>query len=184
MPSVPVKSVVVYSSITGFTRKYAEWIAEDLSCDIYSVKETTIETLLEYDTIIYGGSLHASGIAGIKIVKNNLHKLTGKNLVIFTTGASPYKEKILDEIREKNFSPEEQKQVKVFYFRGGFNYSKLNFTNKVLMSLFKLLILLKPRSKRTSDENGMLACYANPVDFTRKENCKEIVEYVKDISNV
>ena len=29
-----MKSVVVYSSITGFTKKYAEWIAEDLGCEI------------------------------------------------------------------------------------------------------------------------------------------------------
>ena len=176
-----MKSVVVYSSLTGFTRKYAEWIAEDLSCDLFSVKDATIEKLIEYDTIIYGGSLHAAGITGIKIVKNNLRKLTGKNLVIFATGASPYKEKILDKIREKNFTPEEQKQVKVFYLRGGFNYSKLNFTNKVLMSLFKLFILIKPKNKRTSDEIGMLACYSNPVDYTKKENTQSILDFVRNI---
>ncbi len=178
-----MKSVVVYSSITGFTRKYAEWIADDLNCDILSVKDATIEKLLKYDTVIYGGSLHAAGITGIKIIKNNWRKLTGKNLVIFATGASPYKEKILDEIREKNFTPEEQKQVKVFYLRGGFDFSRLNFINKVLMSLFKWSILLKPEKKRTPDEIGMLACYANPVDYTNKEKCREIVDYVKCIAD-
>ncbi len=176
-----MKSVVVYSSITGFTRKYAEWIAEDLSCDIFSVKDTTIETLLEYDTVIYGGSLHAAGITGIKIVKNNLRRLTGKDLIIFATGASPFKEKVLDKIREKNFTPEERKQIKVFYFRGGFDYSRLNFTNKVLMSLFKLFILMKPESKRTSDEIGMLACFSKPVDFTKKESLEEILDYIRNI---
>lgn len=181
IPSVPIKSVVVYSSITGFTRKYAEWIAEDLSCDIYSVKDITLEKLLEYDIIIYGGSLHASGITGIKIIKTNLSKLTNKKLVIFATGASPYKEKLLDEIREKNFTPEEGKQVKIFYLRGGFNYSKLNLTNKVLMFLFKWSILMKPREKRTPDEISMLASYDHPVDFTKQENTKEILDFIKNL---
>ncbi len=176
-----MKSVVVYSSITGFTRKYAEWISEDLNCDILSVKNTTIEKLLEYDTVIYGGSLHAAGITGINIIKKNLPDLTGRKLVVFATGASPYKEEVLDEIRAKNFTPEEDKQVKVFYFRGGFDYSRLNFTNKVLMSLFKLFILMKPENKRTSDEIGMLACFSKPVDFTKRENIKEIVDYVRNI---
>lgn len=179
-----MKSVVVYSSITGFTRKYADWIADDLNCDIVSVKDTELEKLLKYDTIIYGGSLHAAGITGIKIIKNNLRRLTGKNLIIFATGASPYKEKILDEIREKNFTPEEQKQVKVFYLRGGFNYSKLNFINKVLMFLFKWSILLKPEKKRTPDEIGMIASYSHPVDYTEKQNSKEIVDYIKYITDV
>jgi len=177
-----MKSVVVYSSITGFTRKYAEWIADDLSCNILRVEDATLERLLEYDTIVYGGSLHAAGIAGIRIIKTNLSKLTNKNLVIFATGASPYKEKVLDEIIEKNFTPEEEKQVKVFYLRGGFNYSKLNFTNKVLMFLFKWSLLMKPGNKRTPDEIGMLASYAHPVDFTKKENIEDILDHIRNIN--
>ena len=176
-----MKSVVVYSSITGFTRKYAEWIADDLSCDISSVEDTTIEKLLEYDTIVYGGSLHAAGMAGIKIIKKNLPGLINKNLVIFASGASPYREELLDLIREKNFTAEEEKQVKLFYLRGGFNYSKLNFINKVLMTLFKLIILMKPKNKRTSDEIGMLACYSNPADFTKQENTKDILSFIKNL---
>ncbi|MCK5117772.1 MAG: hypothetical protein KAR44_14340 [Candidatus Aegiribacteria sp.] len=90
--------------------------------------------------------------------------MINKNLVIFATGASPYK--------EKSFTSEEQKQVKDSYIRGGFNYSRLNFTNIVLMSFFKWS-LLKPKEKRTPDEIGMLASYDHPVDYTKKEIVKK-----------
>jgi len=48
------------------------------------------------------------------------------------------------------------------------------------MSLFKVRIALK--KKRTSDEVGMFAAYAKPIDCTKKENITEIVEYAKSLS--
>ena len=49
------------------------------------------------------------------------------------------------------------------------------------MFLFKWSILMKPREKRTPDEIGMLASYDHPVDFTKIDNSKEIVDYVRNI---
>ncbi len=172
-----MKTVVVYKSISGFTKKYAEWIAQELRADLSEIKKSDIEILHKYDNIIYGGSLHAAGISGINIIKNNLKKLRDKNIIIFTTGASPPKENTISEVRDNNFSVEEQKQIKFYYFRGGFDFSKLNFINKILMTLFKWKIQLK--RDKTSDEKGMLAAYSKPVDFTKKENIKELLEYVR-----
>ncbi len=175
-----MKSVIVFSSMSGFTKKYAEWIAADLNGDIFNVKDITIEKLLYYDTIIYGGSIHAAGITGIKLIMNNLNKLVNKNIVIFATGAAPYSDNFIDEIKKKNFGSEDKKHLKFFYLRGGFDFSKLDLFNKTLMLLFKWSILLKPKTKRTSDEIGMLAAYSHPVDFTKRKNIKIIVDYVNN----
>ena len=69
-----MKTVVVYKSISGFTKKYAEWIAEELEADLFRKEKINIAILLKYDIIIYGGSLHAVGISGVSIIKNNLNK--------------------------------------------------------------------------------------------------------------
>ena len=172
-----MKIVVVYKSISGFTKKYAEWIAEELKADLLRLEKIDIDILLKYDIIIYGGSLHAAGISGVNIVKNNLNKLRDKNIIIFTTGASLPKESTISEVRDSNFSLEEQKQISFYYFRGGFNFNKLNFTNKILMTLLKWKIKLK--RDKTPDEKGMLAAYSKPMDFTKKENIKELLEYVR-----
>jgi flavodoxin len=175
-----LRSIVVYRSISGFTKRYATWIAEDLKADLYDARDVSIEKLLEYDLIIFGGSLHAVGIKGIKNVKDNIPKLVDKKLVIFAVGASVYKENIPDEIKSRNFSAEEQKALKFFYLRGGFVYDKLDFTNKILMTLFRIKLTLK--RNRTPDEKGMLMAYAHPLDCAKKENIREIVEYVHSIS--
>ncbi len=111
-----MKTVVVYKSISGFTKKYAEWISEELEADLFGIEKIDIDTLLKYDIIIYGGNLHAVGISGVKIIKSNFNELRDKHIIIFTTGASPSKESTISEIRDSNFSVEEQKQVNFIIF--------------------------------------------------------------------
>jgi len=174
-----MKTIVVYKSISGFTQKYAEWIAEELEADLFRIEKIDIDVLLKYEIIIYGGSLHAVGISGVNIIKNNLNKLRDKNVIIFTTGASLPNESIVSEIKDSNFSVEEQKQIQFYYFRGGFDFNKLNLINKILMTLLKWKIKLK--RDKAPDEKGMLAAYSRPMDFTKKENIKELLEFVRSL---
>ena len=127
-----IRTLVIYKSISGFTKKYAEWIAEELKADIHGTKDFDCTLFKNYDLIVFGGSLHAVGINGVKCIKENLEQLCDKKIVVFAVGASPPRENVLDEVRNNNFS-EEQKKIMFFYLRGGFNYGKLNFSNKILM---------------------------------------------------
>jgi menaquinone-dependent protoporphyrinogen IX oxidase len=171
-----LRTIVVYRSLSGFTKKYSQWIAEELKADLFDAKEIQPQKLCEYGVIIFGGSLHAVGINGIKLIKENFSLLADKKIIVFAVGASAPKEGIVDEIRKRNFDGE-QKNLKLYYLRGGFNFSKLDFSNKVLMALFRVKVSMK--RKKTPDEKGMLAAYSKPIDCTRKENVKEIVEYVQ-----
>ena len=173
-----MKTIVIYKSKTGFTRKYAEWIAEDLSADTFDISKVTINILTAYDTIIYGGSLYAVGIIGVKLITQNIDKLKDKKIVVFATGASPSREDGINEVIDKNFTQEQQKYIKFFYLRGGFNYSKLNLFDKFLMTLLKWKIKNKKQEELSSDEIGMLAIYDKPVDFTEKKNIDRIITYV------
>lgn len=178
-----MKVVVIYKSKTGFTRKYAEWIAEDLSADIFDVTKVDINMLTKYDTIIYGGSLYAVGIIGVKLITNNFDKLKGKEIVVFATGASTSKDEVINEVINKNFTLEQQKYIKFFYLRGGFNYNKLNPFDKFLMTLMKLKIKNKKKNELSDDEIGMLSIYDKVVDFTEKKNIDKIKNYVNSGSS-
>jgi hypothetical protein len=57
----------------------------------------------------------------MRIVKDNIQKLAGKNAVIFVVGASSFRENILDEIKSCKFSVEEQKESE-FYYLWGFSF--------------------------------------------------------------
>ena len=172
-----MKTLVLYKTSSGFTRKYAEWIAEELSADIFDVAKFDANKLDDYDNVVYGGSLHAVGIIGVKFITKNLDRLKGKKLAVFATGASPVREEVIREVRDKNFTQEQQKYIRFFYLRGGFDINKLKFIDKLLMTLFKWVIQRK--KELTPDEKGMLEAYKKPVDYTRRQNIGEIVSYIK-----
>ena len=130
-----MKTIVVYKSLSGFTEKYARWIADELDADLRERRQVKAEDVSEYDVVIYGGSLHAVGISGVDIIKENMEKFTDKKIIVFATGASPHRPEIMEEVKNRNFGPEERQRIRFFYFRGGFDYSKLGFVNKILMTL-------------------------------------------------
>jgi menaquinone-dependent protoporphyrinogen IX oxidase len=175
-----LKTIVVYKSKTGFVKKYALWLAEELAADLFEASKFHINCLSGYNTVIYGGSLHAVGINGLRLITNNMDKLKGKKLVVFATGASPASGEVIEEITANNIPEELRDLVKVFYLRGGFDYNKLPFNDKVLMTLLKWKIRRKKKHKKelTRDEKGMLAAFSKPVDFTKKSFIDDIVEYV------
>ena len=152
-----MKTIVVYKTTSGFTKKYAEWIAADLHADLVPFKQADGALLASYETIIYGGCLHAVGISGVGLVKKNLARLAGKNVIVFTVGASPAREGILDEVLSRNFTEEQRRRIRFFYLRGGFDFSKLDAPNKILMSLLKAK--LQKKKTLTDDEKGMLDAY-------------------------
>lgn len=174
-----MKTVIIYKSKTGFTKKYAQWISEALSADVFDISKVNIDMIKQYDNIIYGGSLYAVGITGLKFITKNFDKLKDKKLVVFATGASPSSQRVIDEVVSKNFTSEQQKYIKFFYLRGGFDYKKLNFFDKFLMNLLKLKIKSKDKDKLTKDEIGMLAIYDRPTDFSLRKNIDVIVNYLQ-----
>lgn len=173
-----MKTVVIYKSKSGFTKEYAKWIAQELSADIFEASKINSEILIGYDNIIYGGGLYAVGINGVEFITQNLDKLKDKKIVVFATGASTFNEKVVSEVSNKNFTLEQQNQIRFFYLRGGFNFSKLKPIDKVLMTLMKWKIKTKDENRLSPDEIGMLAAYDNPEDHTTKENIKELIAHV------
>lgn len=170
------KIVVVYRSKSGFTQKYAEWLAKALDADLRQGKKTKLADILPYDTIIYGGGLYAVGINGIKLITNNYSKLKDKKLVVFCTGASPTRAQVIDEVKNRNFTAEHQQKIKFFMLRGGFDYNKVTGFDKLLINILKSR--LKKKKDLTPDERGMLNSYENPVDFTNEKNIEPILKYL------
>lgn len=179
-----MKTIVLYKSKSGFVKKYAQWIAEELSADIFDASEVDTDRLASYDTLVFGGSLHAVGINGIKIIKKNFDKIKDKNLIIFASGASLPSEEVLQIVADKNFTPQEQKHIRFYYLRGGFDCNKLPPFDKFLMTLMKKKIEGKKKRnmKLEQDEIGMLGAFEKPEDFTSKEYISELVNYARSCS--
>lgn len=70
--------VILYQSKYGAAKKYADWLAEETGYPCMETKKADIKEIEKYDTIILGGGIYASGIAGLSFLKRNIGKLTGK----------------------------------------------------------------------------------------------------------
>ena len=170
-----MKTIVVYKSKSGYTRTYAEWIAQELGCDIK--ENAVLSDLTGYDTVIYGGGMYAGGFNGAKLITKNLDKLSGKKIVLFAVGSNPGREAEMQTFWDKVLTAEQQKHIGHFYLRGGFDFGKLTAGDKLLMKMLRAR--LQGLKERTEDEQGMLDAYDKSVDFRDQKNIRPLIEYVR-----
>ena len=172
---------IVYKSKYGSTKKYAQWIAEETKGDFFECSEIGAKKLIEYDTIVYGGGLYASGIAGISIITKNFEILKDKKIIVFTVGlASTNKEEVFLPIIEKNFSKEMRDNIKFFHLRGGIDYKKLGIIHKSMMAMLKIVISKKSSDELSDDDKELLATYGKKVDFTDKNMIKPLLSFLEN----
>lgn len=166
-----MKIIVVYKSKYGYTKKYAQWLAESLDCDIK--ENVSLADIMGYDTIIYGGGIYAGRINGAKLITKNLEKLSGKKLVLFAVGSSVGRPEELEAFWKQALEENVRLNIPHFYLRGGFDYGKLGSVDRLMMNMLKKMLLKK--DTLTEDDKGLLAAYETPVDFTDRENLEGIL---------
>lgn len=118
---------IVYYSKTGFSKKYAEIIAEELNLKIYSLKEAKTK-LLKNTEIIFISGLTATRIRKLSSILKNFDVK-----YVLAVGMMDYSENYEASIFANNI----QIPNKVYYLPGGFDYSKLKGFDKILMNLLK-----------------------------------------------
>lgn len=177
------KTVVIFESKYGATRKYAEWIAEELGCPFFERKHFRAENFSHYDTIIYGGGLYAGGVSGIKLLTENRKLLEDKRVILFTCGlAAPHNEENVSHIREalsKAIVPELLNRFELYHFHGAIDYKKLSLFHRIMMAMVHKMAAKKDPATMTEEDRGFLDTYGKKVDFTDKKYISKLVEAVK-----
>ena len=174
-----MRTIVVYKSKYGSTKQYAEWIAEELSCDAVDEKNVKIDDLEKYDTIIYGGGLYAEVINGVILLTKNMDKLEGKKLIVYSTGITPlkYREYYDKLVIEKNFKPEMLEKIKVYNFLRKMILDELTIVHRTALKTLKKI--MQGKENPTEMEKLLVElCDANG-DFSDREAIKDLVEYAK-----
>lgn len=167
-----MKTIVVYRSKYGYTKKYAEWLAESLGCDIK--ENASLADIADYGAVICGGGIYAGRINGAKLITKNMSRLSGKKLVLFAVGSSVGRPEELEAFWEKALEKNIRENVPHFYLRGGFDYSRLGNVDRLMMNMLKKMLLGK--ETLTEDDKGLLSAYETPVDFTERKNLDEIIK--------
>ena len=124
------KVLVLYKSKTGFSERYARWIAEDLQCDLANLSDFKKESLSEYSLVIWRWGLRRIRV----LAKSNAGwKLPEKTWVVYATGATPLK-----KIRRSDLSTSAKasRPAHFYYFIAGINYEKMSLIDRLLMRFF------------------------------------------------
>lgn len=171
------KCIVIYQSKYGATRKYAQWLKERLDCDLIETKCAAIEQLQRYDTVIFGGGIYATGIAGIAFLKRNYERLRGKKIVVFAVGASPYDEKAVEEIKQHNLRDALQ-GLPLFYCRGAWQEEKMSFGDRTLCNLLKKSVAKKDPATYAPWEKALMEAVGSSHDWTDPNNIQPLLDYL------
>jgi flavodoxin len=170
--------LLVYKSNTGFTKKYAQWIQEELNCTAVELKEIDVSEIVKYDIVIFGGGMHATRINGINFIKNNLELFKNRHLIIFATGATPAS--AAEEVKkfEQANIPNES-NIPFFYFESGMNYRDMKINDKMVMNCLKFV--LKIKKDKNSVDQGMMEAISNSYDNSKQVFIKPLIDYVRGL---
>lgn len=161
---------IVYESNSGYTRKYAELLADKAGLPAYERKEAAGH-LKKGDEIIYMGWMFAGNVKGYKSAgkRYSVKALCG-------VGMGRPTPKVVQELTEKY----PVSGIKLFYLQGGFNMRRLHGVYKFMMKTMSKTVggKIKKKETKTEEEIEMLEMMQNGGDFVKEENLKPILEWL------
>ena len=179
------KIMVTYRSVTGFTRGYAEMIADALKaendCTLVELKKVTAESMSGFDTIIFGGRLHAGTVDGLKRAKELFGNSKASRFIVFATGAMPNTEEAtINAMWSNNLSASELSDYPHFYMQGGLCYEKMPLMDRMMMKAFAAMMKRKVNKKKEKDEKDRQfeEMIARSYDISDKKFVRPLVDYV------
>ncbi|HOF65468.1 MAG TPA: flavodoxin domain-containing protein, partial [Bacilli bacterium] len=146
-----MKSLIIYTSQTGFTKRYATWLHEEIGGEILelkSAKKQKKDYFASFDTIIFGGWAKASSVVNAKWFFKKSKSWHDKKLILFCVGASPMDNPDIVQFKEAVIPKEDKTFIKFFYCSGGLNYAKMGWSSKLLLKMFTTML------KRSKDEKN------------------------------
>lgn len=175
-----MKTIIVYSSQTGFTKRYADWLAEELGADAITLDEAKKQNNQYFDdadAIIYGGWAMGGKVVNSEWFTQRIPKWKGKKLVLFCVGASPSETPDVEVALHNALTDEERKYAKAFYCQGGIAYEKMKLPFKLAMKAFASMV--RKKKDATEQEKEMGEMISHSYDIADKKYIMPIVEYVR-----
>lgn len=173
-----MNGIILYQSKYGATKKYAQWLSEETGFPCIETKRAKIADVRQYDAIILGGGIYASGIAGLSFLKKHIDDLRGKQILVFCDGASPYEEKAYQEIVAHNMK-DTLAGIPCFYCRGAWDMDAMSMVDRNLCKLLRKAVAKKDPSEYEVWEEALMAAGSEKCDWTDKKYIEPILAQLK-----
>ncbi len=172
-----MKLLVTYKSKTGFSKRYAEMIAEETGCEALAFDEMTVDKMSEFDIVVFGGGLYAGGVNGLAKARSMFEKSNAKEFIIFATGGTPNAAKeAIDEVWMRNLNMEELEAIPHYYMQAGICYEKMSFADKALMKM--VASMLSKKADKTDFEEGFALAIKESYDISDRKYAEPLIRYL------
>lgn len=171
------KMIVIYKSSTGFTKKYAEMIAERMGCALEDYKAVTADMLSGYEIVVFGTRAHAGMLDGYEKVKKLFEKGTISKLILFATGATPNAAtETVEAFWKQNLTAEELAKIPHFYMQGGLCYEKMSLTDKLMMKVAAFMV--KNKKDKTAQDIEFEQAVKGSYDISSEMYIEPLLSYL------
>lgn len=166
-----MNKLVVYQSETGFTRLYAQWIAEALGCPARPAGEVTEAELAGTGLIIFGGWLMGSRIMGLEKIR----RAAPQRLVVFAVGITPAGPETAEQTRRQNHLG----ALPFFYLEGGLRKERLGLIKRAMLGMVKTSLARK--GEKSAQDLLLLSRLDASCDCTDRQSLQPLLDSVGGI---
>lgn len=151
-----MKAAVVVYSETGFTRRYAGWIAEETGLEVVELKRLLSDKRTGYDLLVFGSGVYGGELGGKKDIIKAIRRNPDARVICFAVGLSPAGEETARKVRDATFGG--KISCPVFFLPGGLDKERLNSSRKTELFLYRMMM------KRQPDQSEAIRCLLKRTD--------------------
>ena len=174
-----MKNIIVYTSQTGFTEKYANLLGEKINGEVLTLKDAKKKPdsfFADADSIVYAGWLMAGKVTGSDWMVKRLSAFSGKKLAFICVGASPVDAPDVKTAMERLLNHEQRKAASIFYMPGGISYEKMKGPSRFAMKAFASM--LKKKKDQTEAERQMAELISHDYDHSDPKYLDPVIAYI------
>ena len=169
-----MKTLIIYKSETGFTKRYAEMIEHRTSdSTLVELKKLKKKDIKEADFIFYGGPIHNNVIKGLsKFLKH--HKLfDGKDIFIFGVGLEPASSDKRENVINANGLS--FYHVRLYLLTGGLDFTKMSKFKKKIISLGLKAAAQKGDLPMNADPSQLSSLLDRRIDMVSSDQIEKMI---------
>lgn len=170
--------MILYQSKYGATKVYADWLAAETGFSLCATKKAKVADLQSCDTIVLGGGIYASGIAGLSFLKKHYATLQDKKILVFCVGASPYDAENLQAVVAHNMT-DALAAVPCFYCRGRWDLANMTPIDRKLCQMLQKAVAKKPPESLAVWERALAEAGDSVCDWTDKRYLTPILDALR-----
>ena len=179
-----MSTAIVYCSQTGFTERYARWLAEELGTRAVPFAERTSSSVAIAKTLVFLGWFHAGGLKGARWLREVMDGRRERRYVVVGVGAYPmpseeWPKSETDAAFEHAFPSDRYPDLARFYCQGGFDFDRLCTLDKLAMRAF---FRMQAKAAETDPRVAFaLDAMREGFDGTRREYLQPVLEHLRSI---